>query len=583
MYRTAVYFLYREVFDRTPELSELVSLVRDVDPPEAAVLLCQLNADLRLPRRDKQTVAKVQQELAAYFLDDETIARFKQRFGPVDMADRPVFHPVQVLNVLRLVLQHSAGSRKPVTDSVARYRLGSACLMMSDLLINAEETSEVAGGTVDVKMRALMMQMLGAFEVGNTASIAHLFYRGRIMFNQLLSKKEVVERISKECQGFDFERDFSQVVGVSLSHWLSLLFSLYCYLFHYFGVDSTRHPEFLCIDRKRFMEQSRIDPREMEILLRSISLNIDDFRRLLAETRPTDWRSDFVAFRSKPLIELYSEKCFCADVGFLVEKMHSGVYWAINDGLSSFERPKLFKAWGILFEEYVNWFLADRAFKQPLQFWPSPKWQDGTESFDGVFMYDRRLMPMEYKGGFLKIEARYSGNREVFDADLELKIGEGCKQLAWKIDALFNMNPARRKTLRDVRLDNITRIVPVLIVQDHILRGPFINWWINKIFNRLLDRTILRSDVIVDSVNVVGIHELETMAESAEAGTFDLFRALQLRCFTDPEMRSELHNFLLTIPGYAQARSERIDRTVDDYFTEINGYLFGAEEGPKAD
>jgi hypothetical protein len=109
MYRTAVYFLYREVFDRTPELSELVSLVRDLDPPEAAVLLCQLNADLRLPRRDKQAVAKVQQELAAYFLDDETIARFKQRFGPIDMADRPVFHPVQVLNVLRLVLQRSAG------------------------------------------------------------------------------------------------------------------------------------------------------------------------------------------------------------------------------------------------------------------------------------------------------------------------------------------------------------------------------------------------------------------------------------------------------------------------------------------
>ncbi len=91
----------------------------------------------------------------------------------------------------------------------------------------------------------------------------------------------------------------------------------------------------------------------------------------------------------------------------------------------------------------------------------------------------------------------------------------------------------------------------------------------------------MRSDVTVDSVNVVGIHELETMAESAEAGTFDLFRALQLRCFSDPEIRSELHNFLLTIPGYAQGRSERIDRIVDDYFTEINGYLFGASDGPR--
>src|SRR5260370_16622193 len=170
------------------------------------------------------------------------------------------------------------------------------------------------------------------------------------MFNHLLSQKEVVERISKECQGFDFERDFAHVVGVALSHWLSLLFSLYCYLFHYCGVDNTRHPEFLCIDRKRFMEQSRIDPREMEILLRSISLNIDDFRRLLAETRPTDWRSDFVPFRSKPVIELYSEKCFCTGVGFLVGKMHSGVYWAFNNVLISFYPPKLFKTVEIFFK-----------------------------------------------------------------------------------------------------------------------------------------------------------------------------------------------------------------------------------------
>ena len=48
--------------------------------------------------------------------------------------------------------------------------------------------------------------------------------------------------------------------------------------------------------------------------------------------------------------------------------------------------------------------------------------------------------------------------------------------------------------------------------------GPFVNWWLNKRFKELLDRGQLCHDVTVDPLNLVGIHELETMAESAEGG-----------------------------------------------------------------
>lgn len=93
---------------------------------------------------------------------------------------------------------------------------------------------------------------------------------------------------------------------------------------------------------------------------------------------------------------------------------------------------------------------------------------------------------MEYKGGFLKIEARYSGNSHACESDLDLKIGEGCQQLASKIELLFNGDPSKRKALRDIPLDHITRVVPVLVVQDHILRGLFINWRLNQTFNERL-------------------------------------------------------------------------------------------------
>jgi len=578
MYPLAGYYLYREVFDRSPEKSELLSLIRDLDSSRTSVLLCQINADLRLAKRDREAVGKLEQDLAGYLLEDETVRRFKERFGLVHMADKLVFHPLQILNMLKLVIEHSAGDRDPVSDEQARYALGSALLMMNDLFLTEEEQVDLASEASDDKARALMTQMLGPFEVVNSAAITHVIYRARVMFHDLLKTRGVLDRIARECQGFNFDVEFSKIVGMPLSNWIFLLVGFYTYLAHYLLPDGNRSLEFLAIDRKKFGSKSRIPQKDIEAVLATISTTPEEFRRMLGEKRPTDWRFDFVPFKSKPFIEFQPDKFFCGDIGFLVEKMNSGLYWTINDGLPSALRQKLFKAWGILFEEYVNWFLVNRNFKQGLFFWPSPKWTDGTESFDGAFMQDSRFMPMEFKGRYLKVEARYSGNFTAFEADLELKIGEGCRQLARKIELLFNMDFRSRKRLAEIPLEHVTRVVPVLVVQDNILRGPFVNWWLNKRFNQLLDRSRLRCGVTVDSMNVVGIHELETMAESAEAGSFDVFHGLQLRCYSDPEMRSDLQNFLLTVPGYGAGKSARIDEILDQQWDEIEKYMFPDED-----
>src|SRR5580693_3982305 len=110
MYFGGAFFLYEDVYDRRPTLSELESALRDLDCAEALALLSQISADLRLSKREKEPAGKLQQELAGSLLDDETVDRFKKRFGSVHMADRPVFHTPQILNVMRLVVQHSSGS-----------------------------------------------------------------------------------------------------------------------------------------------------------------------------------------------------------------------------------------------------------------------------------------------------------------------------------------------------------------------------------------------------------------------------------------------------------------------------------------
>ena len=478
------------------------------------------------------------------------------------------------MNLVQLVILHSQGADNPFTDLKAKYRVGTASLIMSDLLVNREEREVLTSKTPDRAALSLMMQSLGPFEIQNASSISHILYRAQVLFSDILKNPSVLDRIRKECEDFDFEKTFTETVGLPLKHWLHLLLAFYSYLTFYIDQAGNRHPENLCIDRTRFKGESRVAQAEIDKVLGLISSTPEELKQALQVRRPTDWRCDFVPLRNKPFIEVYSDKFFCTDLGLLAEKIHSGVYWAINNALPTADRNKLFKAWGILFEEYVNSFLSDRKFGAALSFWPRPKWQDGTESFDGVFMQDSRFMPMEYKGGLLKVEARYSGNIDSFEKDLDKKIGEGCRQLARKIQMIFGMKSSERKGLPDIPTDHVTRIVPVLVVQDPILRGPLVNWLLNRTFNRVLDRERLRLGVAVEPLNVVSIHELETMAESAETRGFDVFHGLQLRCQADPQMQLGLHNFLLNVPGYGEGMSARRQQSLDEQLAELRKYLF---------
>ncbi len=573
----AIYLMYRDVFDRNADLSEIPSLISDLEVAESVSVICQLSIELRLAKRDRESLAKVQTAWAAFLLDDDTIARLKERFGSAHLADRPLFHAPQLLNVLKLIIENSSGNRNPRNDDTARYKIGTVCLMVNDLFLNTKEKQELASDNDETKALALITSMLSMNEVINSAPISHVIYRSFILFDALLKNDKIQQRIRNVCGGFDFEREFFEIVKMPLQRWRFLIFAFCAFLMAYVGSEDARNIENLKIDRTVFRGESSITPDDLEIMFGSIGASLLEFKRVLVEPRPTDWRYDFTPFRGKPLIEVVANKFFCCELGFLVEKMHSGVFWAINDGLDHQRRSQLFIAWGILFEEYVNWFLGGCNFKGALSFYPVPKYADGNECFDGAFVADSRFVPMEYKGGFLRLDARYSGDAATFETDLDLKIVKGCQQLARKIQTLFNRREAKRRPLRDIQLENITRVIPVLVVQDHILRSPLVNWLLNKKFNRLLDRVQLRHDVTVDPLNVISIHELETMAESAEGGHFDILYGLQLRCHTDPEMLADLHNFLLKVPGYGHGKSARVESILEQQWNEIRQYIFGAK------
>lgn len=71
------------------------------------------------------------------------------------------------LNLLKLVIENSTGDINPRTDDAARYKLGTACLMVNDLFLNSKEKEELASDSAETQMLALATHMLATYEVIN--------------------------------------------------------------------------------------------------------------------------------------------------------------------------------------------------------------------------------------------------------------------------------------------------------------------------------------------------------------------------------------------------------------------------------
>src|ERR1700730_10165286 len=181
--------------------------------------------------------------------------------------------------------------------------------------------------------------------------------------------------------------------------------------------------------------------------------------------------------------------------------------------------------------------------------------------------------------GFLRQDARYSSDVTAFMADLDLKISEGCLQLARDIGALFPEEGVGR-TLREVPVPtDAFCVLPVLIVQDSILKSPFVNYFLNKRFQLERERFRTKSQVKILPLNVIQITQLESLIEMAETFGLDVISTLHRRCNMDEVMGVDLQDFITqTIPESKQMRcSKRFDEMMQKSVAEMRQILFGPD------
>jgi hypothetical protein len=500
------------MFGKHPTEAEVIDLIRPLDRLHSVWLLARINLLLALDRfhsREKWT-AQLQTFLVNLHIDDELFQHLKRRFGPEQLAKRQPFHSLQVLTLMKMITREGTknGGLRPDLDKQAAYRLGRCLIMVNDFLFTPENLRAIKGDRPSVKKKriALQLQVGSGLEVNNPPAINTSIVRSDMIFGEILKKTSC---------SLDIRTVFHQRSGMALEDYMDHVFGL---LTHYLSLDISKlieDPGLACINMNSFFVEGSKDLVRNFWGMESTPLN--DLEAALREPSELKPYHDFIALRRKPLLEVEAENAIPAHLGFVQEKLESGLFWAIFNSLKTAdEKSSLFTDWGHLFEGYISEILAACFMGSQEAYFPFPRFLDnGEEAFDGVVVAGNYWVVMEYKGGFLNTKAKFSEDEKEFVRDVQRKFGgdkgAGIEQLARKIGAVFAADAKQRRPLAGMDSSNVSVVVPVLIVQESYISSEITAPYLVDIFGSLKRKQHLDTRVYYTFPLILDVSEIETI------------------------------------------------------------------------
>jgi hypothetical protein len=148
----------------------------------------------------------------------------------------------------------------------------------------------------------------------------------------------------------------------------------------------------------------------------------------LAEFLPTQGArplADTTVFQSWPVIRLPNQdRYYCVDVAGLMDKTGRGLYWTLFATADKSTKGKLGGAYGAAFEAYLHSRARALGFS-PTRYLESPKFLNGDEACDAIFIEGSSLVFCEYKSSVLKAYAKLSGRLDELAPEIDKKFVSG--------------------------------------------------------------------------------------------------------------------------------------------------------------
>jgi hypothetical protein len=487
-----VYIRYSDLFDERPPLSKVQTILKRFKLSQTFFRLAQINVLLarEMLKRDKEGMQHLQGSLISTFVDDETWEqRLKPRYGPAKRDESPIFTRQAALALLRKCTLHSSADGELTGDDEGSgaYELGKCFLIINDHLVSQAQERAITEGSRTRTRKQLALQIAPTLELYNPPNPERAVVRSDIMFCDVLRSTKTRTKLREKLPGFNLGAEFRKATGLSLERYRDLIFLT---LLVYSVPDREQmlaSPNLFLLSRSSSFQDCKIPKREIKRYLKCVSAGLAELRTLLMEQKKqfpsVKPQYNFVTFRTFPLVELEGESLICVDPAFLVEKLGAGVYHTIRDSmLSQKNKERASSTFGYLFEDYVDRLMRDiyPLTSGRLISFPYFK-RSGNEAFDGIVIFpDGHIIVLEYKGGFLKQETKYSGRVRLFEEELNSRFGakRGVQQLMNGVERLFNKKHPYHDSIKELERvgTRITKVTPVLITQEPFLRFDFMNW-----------------------------------------------------------------------------------------------------------
>jgi hypothetical protein len=526
----AVYLTWEELFGNIPTEEEVRQVLLTLNRQSTLVLLARLGIHLFLDqfRRNASETTYLQSFLISNFWDDEVLNRAKEKMGAARIDFRRAFHSQQILTLLKWATLHARanGGFEPDTDKDARFLLGRCLLKTSDLLFSRSMRSDIDRDrrSPSAKKYLRLQLALGAgLEVTNPPPVVNGVARSTTIFEDILKGASV---------SVDLNSALKQRTGVSLDSYVDLTLGALAIYLCRTQKDLIDNSSYAVLNPTTFFGSS-VPTEITERFWDMESCTIDELATTLSAPNELVECQDFTAFRMKPFLRLNTGSVICINPGFVREKLEIGLFWTIVNSLQGEDRQKAFDTWGELFETYVNQKLATAVDPGKERYIPRPdfeKKKQHHEAFDGILVSGRVCAVFECKGGFLPNNAKYAENLDHFVEGLEKKFatdaGAGLEQLTRKIAQVFAGDKKEQRYLENIDLSLVDIVVPVLVVQDNFVSSIFTLPWLAKTFRDAMRKKSLNRRVVLTSLLVLHVEDVENVHTYVKAGDFSLAECL---------------------------------------------------------
>lgn len=399
-----------------------------------------------------------------------------------------------ILYVMKQACRACGDTGLAVNNAAAMSEIGLACLMANDLLLPFVPQPS------DNTLRRLA-NILPFWDYVSADQYSIEIARSRKMFVEST-------RLSSRGNYMDLALKFETAMGISHSTFSQLVFGCATKFLGAAAADLSS-PE-LCILRNTFFQKSATTLESTTQFFNKVAITESELASTIrnSRNRPGD---DFTCFQAYPLVEISAGLFTCIDVGFLVEKAGRGLYWTLFSELPAEDKSRIASFWGAVFEDYVN-AIVSQSYGAGGTFVPTPKFANGDEAFDAYLVEGSSLVVFEHKSSVIRADAKYGGDVDKLETELQLKFVEGesdsikgLAQLRKSVSRFLRGESVGKLTNRDIKT-----IYPVLICLDNTVSVPYIGRYFNEQFRLSFPRKEFRRYVVAPlyTLNISDVENL---------------------------------------------------------------------------